>query len=54
LAVKTGAVAIPFASLMAVFTPPAKVPLAPASGGANVTVTLGIGIFRGSRTVTWN
>jgi hypothetical protein len=39
LAVKTAAVAAPDAFVVAVFTPPAKVPLAPLAGAANVTVT---------------
>jgi hypothetical protein len=41
LAVQTAAVATPAASVTAVFTPPANVPLAPPTGGVNVTVTPG-------------
>jgi hypothetical protein len=39
LAVNKAEVAIPDALVTAVFTPPAKVPLAPDGGGENVTVT---------------
>src|SRR5215467_16383202 len=39
LAVKTGAVATPCALVVAVLTPPAKLPLAPLEGAVNVTVT---------------
>jgi hypothetical protein len=39
LAVKVGAVATPLALVVAVFTPPANVPLAPLDGAVNVTVT---------------
>lgn len=51
LAVKTGAVAIPCALVVAVFTPPANVPLAPLAGAVNVTVTPLTGLFRESVTV---
>jgi hypothetical protein len=39
LAVNVADVAIPEAFVVAVFTPPAKVPLAPVPGAPNVTVT---------------
>ena len=51
LAVKTGAVATPSEFVVAVFTPPAKVPLAPLDGAVNVTVTLLTGLFPASFTV---
>ena len=51
LAVKMGAVATPCALLVAVFIPPAKVPLAPLVGAANVTVTPFTGLFDASLTV---
>jgi hypothetical protein len=38
-AVNTAAVAIPLAFVVAVFTPPANVPLAPDPGAVNVTTT---------------
>jgi hypothetical protein len=38
-AVKTADVATPFEFVVAVFTPPAKVPLAPFDGAVNVTTT---------------
>lgn len=50
LAVKTGAVAIPNESVTAVFTPPAKVPLAPEFGAVKVTVTFRIGLLEASLT----
>src|ERR1700687_4450330 len=50
-AVKIAAVAIPCAFVVAVFTPPANVPLAPLAGAAKVTVTLLTGLFRASFTV---
>ena len=43
--------AIPLALVVAVFTPPAKVPLAPAAGGVNVTSTPLTGLFPASVTV---
>lgn len=43
-AVNAADVAFPFASVVAVFTPPAKVPLAPDVGAAKVTVTSGVGV----------
>jgi len=39
LAVKAAEVATPLALVVAVFTPPANVPLAPLAGAVNVTVT---------------
>ena len=39
MAVKVPDVATPFAPVVAVFPPGAKVPLAPAAGGVNVTIT---------------
>ena len=36
--------AIPFASVVAVFAPPAKVPLAPEAGAVKVTVTPLVGV----------
>ncbi len=51
LAVKTAAVATPCALVVAVFTPPAKVPLAPLAGAVKVTVTPLTGLFRESLTV---
>jgi hypothetical protein len=44
LAVNTGAVATPLEFVVAVFTPPAKVPLAPDAGAENVTVTPLVGV----------
>src|SRR5271165_4005099 len=52
LAVNVGAVALPFTSVMAVLTPPAKVPLAPPAGATNVTVTPETGLLPLSLTVT--
>ena len=43
-AVNIAAVATPFAPVLAVFTPPAKVPLAPLVGALNVTVFPGTGL----------
>src|SRR5713101_3827192 len=51
LAVKTGAVATPWAFVVAVFTPPANVPLAPLAGAVKVTVTPFTGLFEASFTV---
>src|ERR1700676_2584526 len=52
LAVNTAEVATPFASVPAVFTPPANVPLAPVCAGAvNVTVTPLTGLLPASFTV---
>src|SRR6266853_6820914 len=51
LAVKMAAVATPCALVVAVFTLPAKVPLAPVPGAANVTVTPLTGLLRESLTV---
>jgi hypothetical protein len=49
--VKTGAVATPWAFVIAVFTPPANVPLAPLAGAVKVTVTPFKGLFEASFTV---
>ena len=38
-AVNSPELAMPFASVVAVFMPPWKAPLAPVTGGANVTTT---------------
>src|SRR5258708_4270911 len=51
LAVKTAAVATPCALVVAVFTPPANVPLAPLAGAVKLTVTQPTGLFRESFTV---
>jgi hypothetical protein len=51
LAVNIFAVAMPEALVVAVFTPPAKVPLAPLDGAVNVTVTPLTGLLKGSFTV---
>src|SRR5260370_600268 len=51
LAVKTGAVATPWAFVAAVFTPPANVPLAPLAGAAKVTSAPLTGLFTASFTV---
>ncbi len=51
LAVKTAAVATPCAFVVAVFTPPAKVPLVPLAGAVKVTVTPFTGLFPASLTV---
>jgi hypothetical protein len=50
-AVKTAAVAIPLAFVVAVFTPPANVPLAPDPGAVNVTTTPLTGLPKPSVTV---
>ena len=47
-------VATPLALVVAVFTPPAKVPLAPLPGGVNVTTTPLTGLFPESVTVATN
>src|SRR3989442_13425180 len=52
LAVSTGAVARPEAFVVAVFPPPANVPLAPLGGAVNVTVTPLTGLLLESVTVT--
>ena len=54
LAVNTGAVATPLAFVVAVFTPPANVPLAPLPGAVNVTTTPFTGLFAASRAVACN
>ena len=54
LAVNTGAVATPCAFVVAVFTPPANVPLAPLVGAVNVTVTPLTGLLSESVTVACN
>ncbi len=51
LAVKAGDTATPEALVTAVFTPPAKAPLAPLDGTLKVTVTFGAGLPFASRTV---
>ncbi len=51
LAVKAAAVATPSALVVAVFTPPAKVPLAPLAGALKVTVTPDTGLPKASFTV---
>jgi len=51
LAVNVAEVATPLALVVAVFTPPAKVPLAPLVGGVNVTTTPLTGLFPESVTV---
>jgi hypothetical protein len=50
-AVKTTDVATPLALVVAVLTPPAKVPLAPLAGGVNVTTTPLTGLLPASVTV---
>jgi len=50
-AVNVAEVANPLAFVVAVFTPPAKVPLAPLVGGVKVTVTPLTGLFPASVTV---
>ena len=47
-------VATPLALVVAVFTPPANVPLAPPVGGVNVTTTPLTGLFPESVTVATN
>ena len=54
MAVKTAAVATPWAFVVAVFKPPANVPLAPLTGGAKVTVKPLTGLLNESFTVAWN
>jgi len=49
--VKAAEVATPLAFVVAVFTPPANVPLAPLAGGVNVTTTPLTGLFPASVTV---
>jgi hypothetical protein len=51
LAVNTAEVATPLELVVAVFTPPAKVPLAPLVGAVNVTTTPLSKLFAASRTV---
>jgi hypothetical protein len=51
LAVKTAAVATPWALVVAVFTPPANVPLAPLDGAVKVTVTPLTALLDASLTV---
>jgi len=53
-AVNTADVATPLVFVVAVFNPPAKVPLAPLPGAVNVTVTLPTGLFPASVTVATN
>jgi hypothetical protein len=53
-AVKAADVATPLAVEVAVFTPPANVPLAPLPGGVNVTSTPPTGLFPASVTVATN
>jgi len=50
-AVKVADVATPLAFVVAVFTPPANVPLAPLAGAVNVTTTLLTGLLPASVTV---
>jgi hypothetical protein len=54
LAENTTELAKPLALVTAVLTSPAKVPLAPFPGGANVTVTPGTGLLKLSLTVACN
>jgi len=54
LAVKVPDVATPLAPVVAVFPPGAKVPLAPAAGGVNVTMTPLTGLPPLSVTVATN
>jgi hypothetical protein len=51
LAVNVAEVATPMPFVVAVFTPPAKVPLAPEAGGVKVTITPLTGLFPESVTV---
>jgi hypothetical protein len=51
LAVNTADVATPLAFVVAVFTPPANVPLAPDAGGVKVTTTPLTGLLLASVTV---
>jgi hypothetical protein len=53
-AVKTAEVATPLAFVVAVFAPPANVPLAPVAGGVNVTTVPLTGLFALSLTVATN
>jgi hypothetical protein len=53
-AVNTAAVAMPEAFVVPVLTPPAKLPLAPLPGAANVTVTPFTGLPPASFTVACN
>jgi hypothetical protein len=50
-AVNTAAVATPLVFVVAVFTPPANVPLAPDPGAVNVTTTPFTGLPKASVTV---
>jgi hypothetical protein len=50
-AVNTAAVATPLVFVVAVFTPPANVPLAPDPGTVNVTITPLTGLPKASVTV---
>jgi len=52
-AVKTAAVAMPLEFVVAVVTPPAKVPVAPEVGAAKVTVIPLTGLLPLSLTITW-
>ena len=52
LAVNVAEVAVPEEFVIAVFTPPAKVPLAPVDGAVNVTVRSPMGFPSGSLTTT--
>jgi hypothetical protein len=54
LAVNDADVATPLGLVVAVFTPPAKVPLAPVDGTSNVTVTPLTGFCPPSNTVATN
>jgi hypothetical protein len=54
LAVNVAEVATPLAFVVAVFTPPANVPLAPLVGAVNVTTTPFTGLFDTSLTVACN
>jgi len=49
--VKVAEVATPLALVVAVFTPPANVPLAPLPGAVNVTTTPLTGLFPASVTL---
>jgi len=53
-AVNVADVATPLAFVVAVFTPPANVPLAPLPGAVNVTTTPLTGLFPASVTVATN
>src|SRR5712664_2721110 len=54
LAVNVAAVATPCVFVVAVFIPPANVPLAPLAGAAKVTVAPLTGLFPESFTVAWS